>query len=239
MVERFFFALDYKDVDSAIRAEKAARSVVQERFPDVLPGRFGVKINQDLMTAKYVDPRLMGMAQVFADLKIAHGHDTGERILEKVSFVFPDLRLVTVAATLGPTVLRRYVNDAERYRVGVVAFTAHTKTPPEDVAKVFGTSDLDAVILRLGKVAVEAGCDAIVLEAERLKNPEIASLPIKKLVTGIRIDPADKGTQSRVSTIDQLREVLPSVDYAVISHRYLEDSVALEHCISQLLLRRG
>jgi len=240
MPEKYFLSLDYRTGPDAVRAANAATAFLRETWPSAFNEQnVGVKINQDLMTG-HVDAGLMRMPNVFADLKISHGSDTGERIIDQVDSHFPDLRFVTVAASLGPEILGQYVRYAKtrgRHRggVGVIAFTAHTKMPAEDVQRVFKAEDLNEAILRLGQVAVDAGCDAIVLEAERLKDQRIAKLPIKKLVTGIRIDPEDKGSQSRVTSLDQLSEVLKDVDYVVVSSRYLEKPEALRFYFTQLL----
>jgi len=75
--------------------------------------------------------------------------------------------------------------------------------------------------------AYEGGCHAIVLEGEKLKNERIRNLPLRKLVTGIRIDPTDRGTQSRVTALGDLAPIRQLVDYVVVSSKYLRNPTSL------------
>jgi hypothetical protein len=68
-----------------------------------------------------------------------------------------------------------------------------------------------------------------------LEDERIAGLPIKKLVTGIRINPKDLGTQKRVSSLEDVANVKRLTDYAVISSRYLGDEAQLKEVIDALL----
>ena len=77
------------------------------------------------------------------------------------------------------------------------------------------------VIFNLGEVAYDGGCDAIVLEGAALEDPRIRNLRLKKVVTGVRIDPNDKGQQRRVTALDSLSEVKQMANYVVVSSRYL------------------
>ncbi len=251
--KEFFLALDFKSPEEAHATATNALDFLAKEFPDDLgifdtpldgphypdPKIVGVKVNIDQVTGP-VNRKLNDFKNIFADLKIVHGPDTGERILTALSANLPNVRYVTVGAVLGPTILRQYVEMAKKHSMEVVAFTAHTKIPEQEVQSMFGGQSLDDVIYTLGKCAADAGCHAMVLEAERLKDPRIRSLPIKKLVTGIRIDAEDKGTQSRVTTLETLREQIDAVDMIVVSSRYLQNEYALKHYFSTLLnVRRG
>jgi orotidine-5'-phosphate decarboxylase len=240
MVDRYFLALDHANSSDAFRAATAATGLLRQTFPSAFNERnLGVKLNQNLLTGN-VDARLMAMPNTFADIKVSHGPDTGKLLMEALSFTLPDLSYVTVSASLGLDILRQYVEFCQKLGKGVkvIAFTAHTKMTPEDVKRVYGVDSVEEAVYRLGQIAVDAGCDAIVLEAAMLKVPRIAALRIKKLVTGIRIDPEDKGAQQRVTSISELAEMLPRVDYVVVSKRYLEDPEALRNYFSKLLIHQ-
>ncbi|MBI4162802.1 MAG: hypothetical protein HY513_03900 [Candidatus Aenigmarchaeota archaeon] len=228
MVEKFFLALDYKTDDEAIETGLDTLGFLKSEFgEDFVRNRIGAKINEDLLTGT-VDPRHRRYGDeygcdVFADLKIGHGADTGERIVERVirpPSVLP-VSQITVMAGLGPTILKKYAKLLHDCGIEAVAFTAHTKIPAEEARKMYRGETMDDVIYNLGQVAVEGGFDAMVLEAERLKDPRIYGLPIKKLVTGIRIDTTDRGSQSRVTGLGELAEVKDNVNYVVVSSRYL------------------
>jgi orotidine-5'-phosphate decarboxylase len=136
---------------------------------------------------------------------------------------------------LGSTILSEYVKFARQSGIDVIAFTAHTKIPPEEVDRMYKGENLDEVIFNLGQIAYQGGCHAIVLEGERLQNERVRRLPLKKLVTGIRIDPSDKGTQNRVTTLGDLGKVKQHVDYVVVSSRYVSDPRSLGAYFSALL----
>ena len=201
-----------------------------------------MKLNQDLFTGE-VDLDFMDFPangyDIFADMKIAHGADTGSRILSRMSTVNPGLRLpiryVTVSAGLGAKILREYVRAAQEYAMDVIAFTAHTKIPESEARQMYNGENMDDVIFNLGSQAANAGCHAIVLEAERLRNERVRGLPLKKLVTGIRIDPKDAGSQSRVTKLGDLAELKDCVDYVVVSSKYLENPDALRAYFAALL----
>jgi orotidine-5'-phosphate decarboxylase len=94
--------------------------------------------------------------------------------------------------------------------------------------------DLNEVVYRLASAATLAGCDAVTVSGSQLEDERIRSLPIKKLVTAIRIDPKDLGTQFRVTLLDQLSQIRNEVDYVVVSSRYLEDPNILRAYITKL-----
>ncbi|MBI2542735.1 MAG: hypothetical protein HYW24_00930 [Candidatus Aenigmarchaeota archaeon] len=237
MVDKFFLALDYKTDDEAVERGLAAIDFLKTEFSrDFVEQKVGVKINEDLLTGP-IDLRHRQFPEngneVFADLKISHGADTGERIIQRVIRYLP-INYVTVSAGLGSTILGEYTRSVP-HGVYVVAFTAHTKIPEQDVRRMYGGQSLDDVIYNLSEVAYDGNCDAVVLEGERLKDQRIRSIPIKKLVTGIRIDPTDRGTQNRVTALDDLAELKKYVDYVVVSSRYVGNPRSLTAYFSALL----
>jgi orotidine-5'-phosphate decarboxylase len=235
MVEKFFLALDYKSAGEAIEKGTAAMAVLRDAFGAAFAEKsVGVKINQDLFTGP-IDRRYSELFKgIFADMKISHGADTGERIIGNLVQSVPTLEYVTVSAAMGPSILSQYVEASGRLGVKVIAFTAHTKILASEIATMYGQASLDDVIYGLSKGAWKAGCDAVVMEGERLKSDRIRELPIKKLVTGIRIDPSDKGTQSRVTQLDDLAKIRRYVNYVVVSSRYVDRPETLENYVSML-----
>ena len=240
MPEKFFLGLDYGTDDEAVKNGLSAIDFLRNEFGrDFVEQKVGVKINEDLLTGT-IDSRHRQFAEsetgIFADLKLSHGADTGERIIRRVTeYGGLPIRYVTVSAGLLSTVLSGYVEYAHRHGIDVIAFTLHTKIPAEEANSVYVGDDLDDKIFNLGNAAYEGGCDAIVLEGERLQNERIRGLPLKKLVTGIRIDPSDRGTQSRVTALDDLKKVKQYVDYVVVSSRYVSNPRSLGAYFSALL----
>ena len=242
MVKKFFLGLDYKDTREVLDRGMGVVNFLESEFgKDFVEKNVGVKINQDMFTGK-TNIRFSNFSfhgiDIFADMKICHGPDTGERIIDRMmnlEYVSIPVKYVTVAASLGPKILGEYVKSAEHDGIYVIAFTAHTKIPEADVKRIYGRDNLDDVIYNLGEIACEAGCHAMVLEGERLKNEKIAKLPIKKLVTGIRIDASDRGTQSRVTSLNELSELKEKADYVVVSSRYVSKPESLAGYFKALL----
>lgn len=236
MPEIYFLGLDYP-IDQIVPVGMGALDFLKSEFGDALSSKMGVKINDYALRrdfGKYKAFKDAMGCKIFGDMKIAHGKNTGFKIIEEVTKELP-LDYVTVASTMGSTIMREYVSEAAKNNIKIIGFTVHTKIPKEDVRRVHGRDVSDA-IYELAQIAHESGCDAIVCEGKMLEDPRITSLPIKKLVTGIRIDPADKGAQARATSLEQLRSVRPYLDYVVISERYLnpENSSSLETMVRAL-----
>lgn len=241
MVKKFFLALDYKTGQEACIKGIDAINFLKERYGnDFIKKKLGVKINEDLITCGLYDNQEFTYkdfkdelgCDIFVDKKISHGYDTGKRIINRVQSEIP-LGYVTVSAALGTGILKKYVEYGESVDVKIIAFTAHTKTSHEDAEKIFKQPLPDAM-LNLAEIASDAGCDAVVMEANMLSEEKIRELPIKKLVTGIRIDPSDKGTQKRVSTVEELKALKEHVAYAVVSSRYLSNFDKLSEVVEAL-----
>jgi orotidine-5'-phosphate decarboxylase len=231
MVEKFFLALDYEThkqaKDTAFSATKFLEKQYGEEF---VRTRTGLKINQDLLTGvlSREEQDYLGNirflrnergCQIFADMKISHGGDTGLRIIERVKNALPT-DYITVATDLDLKILKEYAEIGNDEGVKLIGFTKHTKIPPEDVQRDHNKTLADVIYTR-SQMASEAGFDAVVMEANVLKDERIAKLPIKKLVTGIRIDVSEKGAQQRVSSLEDVANVKPLTAYTVISSRYL------------------
>lgn len=239
MVEKYFLALDYDSADDATKIGLSAISNIEKKFgKDFVAKNVGVKINEDLVTGPiYEGLGALGKygagASIFVDKKIGHGYDTGERIIENLSKHLP-VDFVTVSAALGTEILEKYVEIGKKFGIKIIAFTAHTKIHPDDVLRIYQRPVGD-VIYNLAGIAADAGCDAVVLEGERLQEERIQKLPIKKLVTGIRIDSSDKGTQQRVTSLERLKENKEFVNYAVISSKYLTNFESLQQILDTLM----
>jgi len=236
MVDRFFLALDYHTPREAVQYGMGALDTLEALYgPDFVREHVGVKINQDLVETRDPSLRLFGdrfNGGIFADMKIAHGASTGKRIMRGVAEHLP-FDYVTVSAVLGRDILKRYVEAAAEHDAGVIAWTVHTKTSPGDAMIIYRRSVSD-VIYNLAQMSGEAGCAAAVMEAGRLEEERIRELPIRKLVTGIRIDPEDKGEQSRVSALGQLAQCRNDVAFVVVSSRYLNDPESLQKIFDSL-----
>ncbi len=241
MIEKFFLGLDCETDDEAIKlGSDAIDFLLSEYGRDFVERRVGLKLNQDLLTG-LIDPRYMHFVDngndIFADLKISHGADTGQRIIRRITdrkYGNLPIKYFTVAANLGPTILRQYSEFAHQDRINVIAFTAHTKIPQDEVEETYNR-ELKDVICTLSNNALKGDCDSIVLEGRMLEYLGIKEIPLKKLVPGIRIDASDRGTQNRVTKLDELARLKGSIDYVVVSRRYLGDQRVLSEYFSALL----
>lgn len=235
MVEKFFLALDYETDDDVYRNGSTAIEFLEKEFGrDFVRERVGVKLNVDALTGA-IDPRYRAFRNIFGDLKISHGADTGKRLIAKiVEHEKLPVSYVTVSANFGPEILREYVKAGRDYGVNIIAFTVHTKISPRDVERMYNRSLADEIYV-LGQIASEAGCDAMVCEGAMLRDERIRNLSIKKLVTGIRLDPSDLGTQKRVTAVKELAELKPHVNYAVISSRNVSNPESLKEVLYTLV----
>jgi orotidine-5'-phosphate decarboxylase len=242
MVEKFFLGLDYDSHSKAEAVAEQALNFIEKQYGrNFVNSKMGLKVNQDLFTGFIPEGAFAELSaklncldyKMFADMKIAHGYDTGRRIIQNLNEVVP-IDYVTVSAGLGRTMLKEYVKIGKEFGTKIIAFTDHTKIPEDEIVEMSNQSLMESISVKT-RMASDAGCDAAVMEASMLKHPRIAQLPIKKLVTGIRIDPSDRGTQKRVSSLEDVASVKPLADYVVISSRYLENEAALKQYIDALL----
>ncbi len=229
MVQKFFLALDYPTDDQVVAVGTDTLAALRSEFGDAsVREHVGVKINEDAFIGS-VDERFREFPDngidVFADLKTGHGASTWRRILDRIQG--PDgarlpLRYATAAAVLGPTILREYVQHAKGYGTDVIAFTAHTKTPSGEARLIYAGQNMDDIVHSLAGMAALGGCHAAVMEAERLRDPRIRNLPIRKLVTGVRMEGTAAGEQQRVTPFSELAARRNDVEYVVISSSYLK-----------------
>lgn len=242
MVEKFFLALDYQSaVDVLMNGIDAIKFLENGYGKNFVQDRVGVKINEDMLgkikeikkQERFKEFYEKKGCTIFADRKISHGADTGKRIIGNLLEWLP-ADYVTVATDLGSGVLKDYVNIGKELGIKIIGFTKHTKTSAEDVQKDHN-KPLPDVIYTRALMASEAGCDAAVMEAKMLNDERIRELPIKKLVTGIRIDVQDAGTQKRVSSLEDVANVKRLTDYAVVSSKYLGDNNLLKQVIDTLM----
>ena len=244
--QKFFLALDQKspaDVERAVLSalhtlygNPGTRVLWKDCSSDYESPIVGIKVNLDQVHGP-VQELLQRFSLCFVDEKFAHGHGTAERTLRRLKRpdMLPKAGFYTVSAGIGRTILKEYVETGRQLGIETIAFTAHTNMPPEDVKEVYGVNSVEEAIEHLGGIAADSGCHAMVLEADMLQSPAIRNLPLKKLVTGIRIDPQDKGQQSRVTSIESLLRNLEHIDYVVVSSRYMENPEALIRYFSSIL----
>lgn len=238
MIKKFFLALDYLTDDEVIERGLGATEFLKRQFgKDFVRERVGIKLNEDLLTGS-VDERLKKFkndrgCSIFVDMKISHGYDTGKRIIDRLCRYLP-VDYVTVSAILGIGILREYVRTGNDRGIRIIAWTIHTKTSSEDALAIYKRPLADA-IYNLSQIASDAGSDAVVIEGEMLRDQRIRSLPIKKLVTGIRLDPFDLGTQKRVTAAEELSKLKPYVDYAVISSKNVGNFESLKEIFHKLM----
>jgi len=237
MIDKFFLALDYETPKDVMTKGSDAVNYVSKRYGrDFVEELLGVKINQDQLTGpidkRYKTFKTEKDCNIFADMKIGHGTGTGRKIIKRLCGYLP-MEYVTVSAGLGTDILKEYVKIGNEFGVKIITYTIHTKTSSADAERMHNQPLGDAMF-NFVQVASEAGCDAAVMEAKMLQDERIRNLPIKKLVTGIRIDPSDKGAQKRVSSVEELANLIPHVHYVVISSKYVGDFKKLEEMLNLL-----
>lgn len=236
MVEKVFLALDFPSQDEIVEVGLEALKTIKKEFGDnFVKEKVGVKLNLYSLIGKEIEQLEVfnNKCSVFADTKIKHGPKTGGRVIDRVA-KYLSSEFFTVDSSLGPRILKQYVEKAKEHNAKVIAFTVHTKISREEAKRIYNNS-VEDVVYKLGLTAIDGGCDAIVLEARLLGIEKIKNLLIKKLVTGIRIDPKDKGTQARVSSLDEVKRYKESIDYVVVSSRYLKDPEKLKSILYSVI----
>ena len=238
-MDKFFLALDYRYEQEAIERGMSALFFLRQSFGRLVEGKLGVKVNGDLLTAS-VDSKLREFPDhgydVFADLKLAHDPAMGEDVVRRVTgrnYTNLSVKYVTIFAGLGPAMLGDYARRLGG--INLVAYTAHTKMDEKEALQAYNASDMDELMLRFGTSAHTAGFDSMVIDGERLKNKSIRDLPVKKLVTGVRLRTEERGDQSRMTLLGDLAKMKEHVDYVVVSSRYLSKPRELEAYFAELL----
>ncbi len=135
--------------------------------------------------------------RVMLDLKLHDIPATVARAVEAAAEL--DADLVTVHAIGGPAMLEAAV-EAAAGRVDVTAVTVLTSLSPADLAAI-GLGGTEAVAERLARLAVEAGCPALVcspLEAGRVRAA--AGPGVGLVCPGVRPAAGARDDQARVAT---------------------------------------
>ena len=234
MIGRYFLALDYPKDEIIPKGIEAIDFLEKEFGSEFVKKKVGVKLNDYSLRkdfARFSTFKERG-CEIFADVKIFHGANTGYKIIEEIKKGLP-IDYVTVATQLGRKILEEYVQKAKSDNIKIIGFTAHTKIPAEQIREIHNQKAA-SIIYTLGKIASASGCDAIVLEASMLKNEKIRELPVKKLIAGIRMSIEERDVQARVTLLRDLQEVKEFVDYVIISSRYVHNWEKLREIICKL-----
>jgi orotidine-5'-phosphate decarboxylase len=145
--------------------------------------------------------------RVMLDLKLHDIPATVARAVEAAAELEADL--VTVHAMGGPAMLEAAV-EAAAGRVKVTAVTLLTSLSPADLAEV-GMGAAEAVAERLARLAVEAGCPALVCSPLEVGRVRAAAGPGVGLVCpGVRPAAGARDDQARAARDDQARVATPA-----------------------------
>lgn len=174
-------------------------------------------------------------AKVFLDLKVHDIPATVAGAMESLAHLAPDL--ITIHAAGGGAMVRAAVDTLAKLapETRVLAVTILTSMEPEDVRTLSPNDDVEAVVLRLARRAVEHGAHGIVaspLEAAALR-PQIGDALI--VTPGVRPAGADLGDQQRVMT--PRRAIDAGSDYLVIGrpiHGAPDPLAAFEKIVEEL-----
>jgi orotidine-5'-phosphate decarboxylase len=141
-------------------------------------------------------------APIFLDLKL---HDIPNTVAGGVRAVLPlRPRMLTVHASGGPAMIRaahQAASSAESDRPMILAVTVLTSLDQTDLAAVGVAATPAEQVLRLARIAVEAGADGLVcspLEVAMLR--QALGSAVKLVVPGIRPEGAASGDQARTMT---------------------------------------
>lgn len=233
MVEKYFLALDF-DTEKIESIGNNALDVLENEFgSDFVRRKLGVKLNDYALRGDFSSYAVFNeRCEIFADIKIFHGAGTGYKIIEEVTKRLP-INYVTVSSYLGERILSEYVKRANRDGIKIIAFTAHTKIDASEIEAIHN-AEANEVIYKLAKIAYNADCDAVVLDVSALRDKRIEKLPIKKLVTGIRIEADTKGEQARVSFLNDVLKLKEKIHYVVISSRYVQNPQKMVEIVRKL-----
>lgn len=139
-------------------------------------------------------------AQVFLDLKLHDIPATVAGAARAVARLRPNV--VTVHAAGGPAMIRAAVDAAPG--VSIAAVTALTSLSDEDVARIGITDSPKDWVLRLARLAVEAGASALVCSPREVAAVRAEVGPDITLITpGVRPAGTDSHDQARVATPEQ------------------------------------
>jgi orotidine-5'-phosphate decarboxylase len=155
-------------------------------------------------------------APIFLDLKL---HDIPNTVAGAVRAVLPlKPRMLTIHAAGGATMIRaahQAAGSAGQDRPMILAVTVLTSLAANDLAALGVASSPADQVLRLGRLAIEAGADGLVcspLEVALLR--QALGPAVKLVVPGIRPEGSAAGDQSRTMTPAQAVEA--GADWIVV-----------------------
>jgi orotidine-5'-phosphate decarboxylase len=203
---RLIVAIDTTDVDKAVAWARAVS-------PHVGLFKLGLEFFLAHGTAGV---RAISGQPIFLDLKL---HDIPNTVAGGVHAVLPLApRMLTIHAAGGAamiTAARKAAETAGADRPMIVAVTVLTSLDDSALAATGVDGGAAAQVLRLAKLAIGAGADALVcspLEVAMLRDRLGAD--VKLVVPGIRPAGADSGDQARVMTPEQA--VAAGADWIVV-----------------------
>lgn len=139
--------------------------------------------------------------RVFCDLKL---HDIPEQVGSAVAALSDGgVWMLTVHASGGPAMVRAAAEAASRSASPplVAAVTVLTSLGRDDLEAVGQGADVQEQVLRLARLATEAGAPALVCSAHEIAPLRATLGPdVVLVVPGIRPADADHGDQARVAT---------------------------------------
>jgi orotidine-5'-phosphate decarboxylase len=192
---RLIVALDTTDIAQARRWARAVAPVA---------GLFKLGLEFFLANGPAGARAIAGLP-IFLDLKL---HDIPNTVAGAVRAVLPlRPRMLTVHAAGGPAMIeaaRRAADPAGADRPMILGVTVLTSLDAETLAATGVPARPDEQVLRLGRLALEAGADGLVcspLEVAMLRRELGASVSL--VVPGIRPAGASAGDQARTMTPDQ------------------------------------
>ncbi len=154
-------------------------------------------------------------APIFLDLKL---HDIPNTVAGAVRAVLPlRPRMLTIHAAGGPAMIQaaRQAAAGEADRPMILAVTVLTSVDEAALRSIGVDATPAEQVLRLGRLAVEAGADGLVcspLEVAMLR--QALGPAVKLVVPGIRPDGAEAGDQAR--TMTPARAIAAGADWIVV-----------------------
>ena len=161
---------------------------------------------------------------VFLDLKLHDIPNTVEGAAR--SAAASGASLLTVHASGGPAMIRAAVKGAAG-KVRILAVTVLTSIDDATLAAVGLSGPAEAAVVRLARLAVDAGAGGIVCSPHEVRAVRAAVGPAPLLVVpGVRPAGAAKGDQARVATPEEA--VAAGADVIVVGRPLREGSDPLE-----------
>jgi orotidine-5'-phosphate decarboxylase len=193
----------------------------------VAPAVGMLKVGLEMFVAE--GPPVVGAAAalgrpVFLDLKLHDIPNTVEGAAR--SAAASGASLLTVHASGGPAMIRAAVKGAAG-RVRILAVTVLTSIDVATLAAVGLAGPAEAAVVRLARLAVDAGAGGIVCSPHEVRAVRAAVGPAPLLVVpGVRPAGAAKGDQARVATPEEA--VAAGADVIVVGRPLREGSDPLE-----------